>query len=111
MDMADDLLRRGLQVDLPLRAGDLHDLLDDLVQHAALHGICRAVIDLLAVAPAGEQAAVRQRAQMVRDRGAGHLQHGGQIDDAFLLVAQQPENAHTRRVAQLPEDLGHGRKM
>lgn len=48
---------------------------------------------------------------MVRHSRAGHLQHGGQIDDAGLLMAEQPENAHARRVAELLEHLGSSRKM
>ena len=48
---------------------------------------------------------------MVRHGRAGHLQHGGQIDDAGLLMAEQPENAHARRVAELLEYLGSSRKM
>ena len=93
------------------RTGDLHDALDDLVQQTALLRVCRAVVDLLAVAAADEQAALRQGAQMVRHGRAGHLQHGGQIDDACLLMAEQPENAHARRVAELLEHLGCSRKM
>ena len=101
---ADDLLLRGLKVHGLLRAGDLHDALDDLVQQTALLRVCRAVVDLLAVAAADEQAALRQGAQMVRHGRAGHLQHGGQIDDAGLLMAEQPENAHARALLRLPEE-------
>ena len=76
------------------------------MQQTDLPGVGGAVIDLLAVAAADQQTALRQRAQMVRDGRAGHLQHRRQIDDAFLLVAEQPEDAHARRVAELLEDLG-----
>ena len=42
---------------------------------------------------------------MVRNRGAGHVQHGGDVDDAFLTVAEHPENAETGGIAELVEEL------
>ena len=52
VDVSDDLLLRRAPVYALFRAGDLHHLLDDLMQQLPLHGVGRAVIDLLAVAPA-----------------------------------------------------------
>ena len=60
VDMADDLLLRVLIVDGLFRAGDLHDLLDDLVQELDLHGVARLVIDLLAAPAAFDQPALRK---------------------------------------------------
>ena len=44
---------------------------------------------------------------MVRDGGAGHIEQRRDVDDALLPVAEQPENAHAGRVAQLFEDIAH----
>ena len=60
VDMADDLLLRVLIVDSLFRAGDLHDLLDDLVQELDLHGVARLIIDLLAAPAAFDQPALRK---------------------------------------------------
>ena len=111
VDVPDDGLLRRLKIDGALRTRDLHHLLHDLVQHPDLRRISGLVIDLLAVAAADEQSALRQRAEMVRHGGAGHLEQRRQIDDALLPVAQQPEDAHARRVAELLEDLRNCRKM
>ena len=48
---------------------------------------------------------------MVGHSGAGHLQHGGDVDHARLLMAQQPEDAHPVGVAELLEHIGHGGKV
>jgi len=42
---------------------------------------------------------------------AGHSQHGRNIDDTFLAVAQQPENSDPGRIAQLLENIGYCLKM
>ena len=36
---------------------------------------------------------------------AAHVHHGGDIDDAFLAVAQDPEDAEPAAVSQEPEDV------
>ena len=71
----------------------------------------RPVVDLLAVPAADQEAALHQGAQVVGYRRGGHLKHGGDVDHAFLRVAEQPENANPGRVAQLRENVGHGGKM
>ena len=81
------------------------------MQEANLRCVGSLVIDLFAAAAAGQKAALREAAQMVRDRRAGHLQHRGDVDDAFLVVAEQPEDADPGRVAQLLEDLADGTEM
>jgi len=109
--MADDLLLRGLKIDCLLRAGDLHDLLDDLVQEFDLYRVACLVVDLLAAPAALDQPALCKRTQMVRDGGARHFKQRRNVDDAFLPVAEQPENAHPRRVAQLLENIAHRAEM
>ena len=69
-------------------------------------GIGGVVIDLLAVAAGGQQAAVPEDAEVVGDGRAGHIHHGGDVHHALLAVAQQPENADAVGVAQLPENIG-----
>ena len=103
VDVPDDLLLRRAAVYALFRAGDLHHLLYDLMQQLPLHGVGRAVIDLLAVTPALEKPILGERAQMVR-------YGGGNVDDALLPVAEQPENAHARRIAERAEQLRHGGK-
>ena len=58
-----DLLRLGA----PLGTGHVHDLLDELVQQPGLGGVGGVVIDLLAVAAGGQQAAVPEDAEVVGD--------------------------------------------
>ena len=70
VDVPDDGLLRRLKIDGALRTRDLHHLLHDLVQHPDLGGVSGLIIDLLAVSPADEQTALRQRAEMVRHRRA-----------------------------------------
>ena len=110
VDVSDDLLLRRAPVYALFRAGDLHHLLYDLMQQLPLHGVGRTVIDLLAVTPAFEKPVLGERAQMVRYGGAGHVEHRGNVDDALLPVAEQPENAHARRIAERAEQLRHGGK-
>ena len=86
-----------------LRAGNLHDTLDHLMQKPCLRGVGSAVVDLLALAARDDQPACFQRAQMMRDGRAGHVHHCRDIDHARLAVAQQPENPHARRISQLAE--------
>ena len=77
------------------------------MQELDLHGVARPVIDLLAAAAAADQSALRQRTQMVRDCGARHVEQRRDIDDALLPVAEQPEDAHPGRVAQLLENVAY----
>ena len=83
----------------------------DLMQQLPLHGVGRAVIDLLAVTPALKKPVLGERAQMVRYGGAGHVHHGRDVHHALLTVAQQPENADTVGVPQLAENIRDILKM
>ena len=89
----------------------LDDLLDDLVQEFDLYRVACLVVDLLAAPAALDQPALCKRTQMVRDGGARHFKQRRNVDDAFLPVAEQPENAHPRRVAQLLENIAHRAEM
>ena len=48
---------------------------------------------------------------MVGHRRGAHVHHGGQIDDALLTVAQQPEDTRPAPVPHLLEDVGHRLKI
>ena len=81
------------------------------MQQAAFLRIRRPVIDLFSVPTADNQATGFQRSEMVGYSGAGHFQHGGNIDHAFFTVAQKPEDAYSGGVAELFEYLRHGLKV
>ena len=73
-----------------------------------LLAVRRAVVDLLPHAARDEKSALTQLPQMVRHRGRAHADHRGEVDDALLAVAQQPENAHAAAVGELLEHVRHG---
>ena len=86
-------------------AGDFHNILNGFVQGPGLDGIGRAVVDLLPLPAADDQAAGAELVQVVGNRRAGHIHQGGQVDHALLAMAQQPENLQTAGIVQLPEDV------
>ena len=47
-----------------------------------------------------------QLAQMVGDGGAAHIHHGGEVNDALLTVAEDPEQLDPAAVTQLTQQLG-----
>jgi len=88
-----------------LGAGDAHGLLDHMMKQLDDLAVAGAVEDLLPLTAADDEAAVAQGAEMVRDRGAGHVQHGGDVDDTFLTVAEHPENTETGGITELGEEF------
>lgn len=76
-----------------IRTCNLHHLLNHLMKEPGLLRISSAVINLLPLAVTGYKAAVAKGTQMVRNSRAGHVQHRGKIQDTFLAVTQNPENA------------------
>ncbi len=99
--------RAGGGLTLLLGTRNFHRALDHAVQQLRLLAAGRAVVDLLAHAARDDEPAFAQLAQMVRRRGRAHADHGGEIDDALLAVAQQPEDAHAAAVGQLLENIRH----
>ena len=79
-------------------ACEVHQVLQHHVEVLHLDGIDGLVVDLLPLAPALNEAGILQRAEVVRNRGAGHAGYGGDVGDAALVVAEQPENAHAGTV-------------
>lgn len=77
----------------------------------ALGGVGGLVIDLLALPAADDQPAVFELAQVVGDGRAAHPHDGGEVDDALLTVAQQPEDAHAAAVAQQLKQVGDDLKV
>ena len=70
-----------------------------------------AVINLLPLAVTGYKAAVAKGTQMMRNGRTGHVQHRGKIQNAFLAVAQNPENADPVGIAELFKYIGNGLKV
>ena len=74
-----------------------------MMQKLTLDGIGGAIIDFLSFTAGDDQTGVTQRAQMMRNSGCGHTHHGRQIDDAVLVMTEQPKQAHAGRVTELLE--------
>ena len=70
-----------------------------------------AVKDFFSLAPSDDQTGVPQGAEVMRNSRAGHLQQGGDIEDALLTVTEQPEYPYPGRIAEKTEELGHGPKL
>ena len=68
-------------------------------------GVGGLVIYLFARASVDDEPGISQLTQMMRHRGTGHIEQCGYVCHAFLAVAEKPEYANARRVAQLFEDL------
>ena len=82
-------------------AGQGHETFDLVVEELGLPGVGAAVIDLLALPTADDQAGGLQQLQMVGEGGAAHLHHGCQVNDALLAVAEDPEQAQPVSVGEL----------
>ena len=85
------------------RARDFEHLLNHLVKKLRLDRVGGAVIDLFALSAGDNQPRRAQRPQMVRQRGRGHLHALGKLNNAFLTVAENKEQTHARRIAQILE--------
>ena len=89
------------------RAGDLHQLLDHVVQELSFPCVSGPVVYLLAFPAAGDESAGLQLPQMVGYGRAAHIHEGGEVDHALFAVAQKPEDADAAAVAQLLENIRH----
>ena len=92
-------------------AGNLYDLLDHVVEQLGGLRVGSAVVDLLALPAADDEAAGFQLPQMMGDGGAGHIHHGGEVGHALLAVAEKPENPNAAAVAHLFENIGNHLKV
>ena len=63
------------------------------------------IVHFFSAAAGGDQVAGLQLFQMMGDRRTAHAYHGGDIDDTFLSVAQDPEDTDTVPVAELFENI------
>ena len=84
-----------------LRAGNAHDLFEHLMQNRCGPAFGGTVKNLFAFTAAFNQAGVPKTAQVMRNRGTGHVHKPSNVDDAFFAVAEQPENPDTGSVTQL----------
>ena len=80
-------------------------LLDHSMKELRFHRVGGAVIDLLPLAAGDDQPRRAEGAQVVRQRGRGHLHTFGKLNHAFFAVAEDEKQAHARRVAQVFEKL------
>ena len=68
-------------------AGQVHQILDHLMEEVRLAGVRCTVEHLLAAAARDDQTGLAQLSQVMRDRGAAHLHHRRDVQHAFLPVA------------------------
>lgn len=87
------------------RTGDLQKLFDHMMQELGLWGIGCFIVDLFPIPAADDQPAGFQDLQVMGYGGAAHVHHGGDIDDTFLAVAQDPEDAKAGAVPQQLEEV------
>lgn len=69
------------------------------------------VVDFFAVAAAGDELGAFELFEMVTHCRAAHVDHCGNIDDALLTVAEQPENADAVAITKLLENVGDDLKV
>ena len=94
-----------------LGAGDAHGLLNHMMQQVGNFTLGGPVKDFFSIAAADDEPGIPQRAEMMGYRGTGYAEHGGNVDHAFLAVAEHPENAQPGRIAQLAKDVRNDRKF
>ena len=87
-------------------ACDFHHGLDHTVEKTGLIRISGFVIDFLPPPRADDQATGLELPEMMRNCGTGHVHHSGDIDDAFLAVAEDPEYPEAAFIAKLLEYPG-----
>ena len=78
-----------------------------MVQHLGCFGIRCPVVHLLALPPADDQSGTLEQPQMMAHRRTAHLHQRRQPHDAFLTVAQHPEDPQPAAVSQLPHGIRH----
>ncbi len=84
-----------------LLAGNAHDLFEHLMQNRGGPAFGGTVKNLFALTAAFNQAGVPKTAQVMGNRGTGHVHKLSNVDDTFFAVAEQPENPDTGGVTQL----------
>ena len=93
------------------RAGDLYHLLDHVVQELGLRIFRSTIVDFFAFTAAGDEPGTLELLEMVAHRRAGHADHGRDVDDTFLTVAEEPEDADAVAIAKLLKDIGDDLKI
>jgi len=89
-----------------LGAGYLHKVLDHLVEELDFRGINGSVIDLLPLAPALYESAVLELAQVMGHGWAGHAKYRRDVDNAALVVAEEPKDTDPGFIYHLGEQFG-----
>jgi hypothetical protein len=108
-----DLFSEGheaLQVNRKLRGlfgtGNFGYIFRHVVQSLRSCAVRGTVVDFLAIPAADNEAAGFQQLQVMGEGGAGHIHHDGEIQDALLTVAQEPEKPETGLIAQQFKQVG-----
>ena len=86
-------------------AGHMHERLYRTVEktgHLIIHGL---IIDLLAAPPALYQAPRPELPEMMRYSRTRHINHGGEVYDTLLAVAEYPEDPQPALISKLAEDI------
>ena len=85
-------------------SGDFINCVVELIHDFRIGGF---VIHFFSVAAGCNQSAGLQQAQVVRDGGTAHVHNGGDIDDAFFHVAEDPEDFQSCGIAELFQQDGY----
>lgn len=74
-----------------------------MVQKLGCLSVSGLIINFFSAPAADNQSAGFQLAQMMGDGRTAHVHHGGNIDDAFLTVAEKPEDLDAASISELLE--------
>ena len=89
-----------------LRTRDIDEHLDHVVEQADFLGAGGFVVHFLAGPAADDEAVFLQHLQVVAQGRGTHVHEGGQVDDAFFDMAQDPEQLDSVGVCQAAEQRG-----
>ena len=89
-----------------MRAVHFKNVVNHFVDEAGGTGVREFVINFFAGASIDNEAGLAQNAQMVGNGGSTHADGNRDVQDTGFAVSQQPQNAQTRRVAELLKNVG-----
>lgn len=92
---------------LSVRTGNSGDFINCVVEFTHDFRVGGFVIHFFSVAAGCNQSAGFQQTQVVGNGRTAHVHDGGNIDDAFFHVAENPENFQPRGIAELFQQDGY----
>ena len=110
VDLMDEIDLIGAAVgqeDGLLRTGDAHGLLNHMMQQLNHLAVPGPIENFSALTAALDETGIAQGTEMMRNRGTGHVHHGGDVDHTFLTVAEHPEDTQPGRIAEFIKELGN----